>query len=81
MRVVRGVDSLGCKSLKRLKNEGLAQFVIASVLLEMRAPEGSEIDGHRRSTWAEIASGRNPAEEFSHGASGNKLCSVVIRNR
>ena len=33
-----------CKSIVRLKYEDPAQFVIASVLLEVRASEGSEIE-------------------------------------
>jgi hypothetical protein len=37
--------------MQRLKYQDLAQFVIASVLLEVRASEGSEIDGHRRPAW------------------------------
>ena len=54
----------GCKSLKRLRYEDRAQFVIASLLLEVRASDGSEIDGHDGQPGAQIASGWNSAEEF-----------------
>jgi len=47
-----------------LKNEDLARFVIASLLLEVQAQEGSEIDGHDGQPGAEIASGSSFEEEF-----------------
>jgi hypothetical protein len=46
-----------------LRYEGLAQFVIASVLLEVRASEGSEVNTNDGQPDAEIASGWGTIEE------------------
>jgi hypothetical protein len=41
----------------RLRGERAALFVIASVLLELRALFGSEINDYRRLDWAETVAG------------------------
>ena len=79
MRVMPGAFDSWLQISEAIEVRRLARFVIASVLLEVRALEGSEIDGHDGQPWAE----NRVRLESCRGVSLKLLeqCAAVIWNR